>query len=287
MITNIIIKDIASYGNNGVAFNDLQKVNFIFGANGTGKTTFSRVLADQALWSNSQNCLIDWDGVPMQIMVYNKDYKAYYLNCYPDKYTLSEGEATLAAFENFVQRVEEKPYPKVVVIDDPISSLDYDGINRVSTLTNSLIRKTRKQQHEKGNWIEQVFILTHNATYHKSLSVNQTRSNTSYWKLYKRKGMSFAMPCGKDNPVHGDYEELWQMVRNKGVELRCGFGLPTVMRRIAEIYFLHYGAMDPSILMPMLAILNESTRRDRQLAAFHQIFTNLGHEDHYKMMMRY
>lgn len=286
MITNILIKGIASYGNNGVAFNDLQKVNFIFGANGTGKTTFSRVLADQALWSNSRKCRLDWDGTPMQIMVYNKDYKAYYLSCYPDKYTLSEGEATLAAFENFVQKVEEKPYPKVVVIDDPISSLDYEGINRVSTLTNSLIRKARKQQHDKGNWIEQVFILTHNATYHKSLSVNQARRNTCYWKLYKRKSMSFVMLCGKDNPVHGDYEELWQMVRSKGGELRCGFGLPTVMRRIAEIYFLQYGAMDPNMLLPMLVTLDESTRRDRQLAAFRHLFVTLGHEAHYNMMMK-
>ena len=44
MIKKIIIKDVASYDHEGVTFENLQKVNFIYGGNGTGKTTISRYL---------------------------------------------------------------------------------------------------------------------------------------------------------------------------------------------------------------------------------------------------
>ena len=43
MIERIVIRDVATYGSEGVAFDDLQLVNFIYGGNGCGKTTLSRV----------------------------------------------------------------------------------------------------------------------------------------------------------------------------------------------------------------------------------------------------
>lgn len=47
MIKKIVLKDIASYDHDGVTFVDLQKVNFIYGGNGTGKITLSRVLTEE------------------------------------------------------------------------------------------------------------------------------------------------------------------------------------------------------------------------------------------------
>ena len=43
MIESIVIRDVATYGSEGVAFDDLQLVNFIYGGNGCDKTTLSRV----------------------------------------------------------------------------------------------------------------------------------------------------------------------------------------------------------------------------------------------------
>ncbi len=44
MIENITIKKVATYNNIGIQINDLKKVNFIYGANGCGKTTISNFL---------------------------------------------------------------------------------------------------------------------------------------------------------------------------------------------------------------------------------------------------
>ena len=41
MIIRIDIKDVASFDIDGVSFDNMQKVNFIYGGNGTGKTTRS------------------------------------------------------------------------------------------------------------------------------------------------------------------------------------------------------------------------------------------------------
>lgn len=63
MIKKTVLKDIATYDHNGVTFADLQKVNFIYGGNGTGKTTISRLLSN---WGAAQysNCEIEWNGKP-------------------------------------------------------------------------------------------------------------------------------------------------------------------------------------------------------------------------------
>ena len=44
MIKSITIRDVASYDHKGVTFDDLAKVNIVYGGNGTGKTTLSRYL---------------------------------------------------------------------------------------------------------------------------------------------------------------------------------------------------------------------------------------------------
>ena len=43
MIESIVVRDVATYAHEGVAFDNLQLVNFIYGGNGCGKTTLSRV----------------------------------------------------------------------------------------------------------------------------------------------------------------------------------------------------------------------------------------------------
>ena len=72
MIKKIVIRDVASYDHEGVTFDNLSKVNIIYGGNGTGKTTLSRVLAEEAKkekkTENSlyKDCKIEWDGKPLE-----------------------------------------------------------------------------------------------------------------------------------------------------------------------------------------------------------------------------
>ena len=44
MIERIVIKDVATFDDSEHVMEDLGKLNFIFGSNGSGKTTISRVL---------------------------------------------------------------------------------------------------------------------------------------------------------------------------------------------------------------------------------------------------
>ena len=49
MIESIHIKNVASYDSEGVLFEKLNKVNFIFGTNGAGKTTLTNVMSSPIL----------------------------------------------------------------------------------------------------------------------------------------------------------------------------------------------------------------------------------------------
>lgn len=60
----------------GVTFDNLQRVNFIYGGNGCGKTTFSRVLACDDRKTLYPNREITWTTQkPVQTLVYNKDFR--------------------------------------------------------------------------------------------------------------------------------------------------------------------------------------------------------------------
>lgn len=204
------------------------------------------------------------------------------------KDTLSEGEETVVSFLVFLDLVgnvlkdNDREDKKVVVIDDPIGSLDYGAIEMVSTLTNDLIKKARRRE----GGIEQVIVLTHNASYQKSLNVNQPRSNTHYWSLTKVRGVSRLTAYERRNPVKSDYQELWSLLKdgNNG-----RIKLPMVMKRILEIYFLEYGRYDYNTIMSMIGDKKTNPKGERDwdmnMSKFRQIFEKLGHEAHYKMMM--
>lgn len=74
MITNIEIKNEASYDQTGQPMDGLKQVNFVFGSNGTGKTTISRVIDDPDKFTD---CNVTWDGgTPREARVYNQDFVA-------------------------------------------------------------------------------------------------------------------------------------------------------------------------------------------------------------------
>ena len=72
MISEIQINPpIATYFNQ-VKLNDLRPINYIFGANGTGKTTISRVIAGE---QGHDHCQLAWQGgTSLERMVYNQDF---------------------------------------------------------------------------------------------------------------------------------------------------------------------------------------------------------------------
>src|SRR5690625_3220260 len=74
MIKSIKIKDVASYGAEGVEIN-LGKVNYIYGSNGTGKTTITEYLRTNTDLKFS-SCNIEWQQSNMNgdMFVYNRHF---------------------------------------------------------------------------------------------------------------------------------------------------------------------------------------------------------------------
>ena len=150
--------------------------------------------------------------------------------------TLSEGEANFIAFLYYYQLVmgNNLDYDfgtrRVLVIDDPMSSLD----SEVMLLLGTMVREIA------GQGIEQMFVLTHNVEFLKQVAPRQRRNDVHYWRLVKDAGISKALDCGHDKPVRSGYELLWEELREERDKLDST-RLQNLMRSIIETYFVKFG----------------------------------------------
>ena len=71
MIESIRMACVASYSQTPQFLTALSRFNFLYGSNGSGKTTISRVLADDG---GFPACSVTWSGLKLQTMVYNRDF---------------------------------------------------------------------------------------------------------------------------------------------------------------------------------------------------------------------
>jgi wobble nucleotide-excising tRNase len=72
MIEALHISQVATFGNSVEEMTALSQINFVFGSNATGKTTISRIIADD---SHFPTCSVKWkSGTRLQTMVYNQDF---------------------------------------------------------------------------------------------------------------------------------------------------------------------------------------------------------------------
>lgn len=87
---------------------EAKHINFLFGLNGSGKTTISRFLRKQ----NDQRfcqCSVDWDGGPLNCEVYNRDYvdENFGETSIPGIFTLGEEDIeTKHQIESLTQEIE-------------------------------------------------------------------------------------------------------------------------------------------------------------------------------------
>ena len=239
------------------------------------------------------------------------------------KDTLSEGETTAITFLYFMQLVKGSETnssvreKKVVVIDDPISSLDKDAIGMVCDMVKPMIDQVKR--YDLGGLsvdINQLFVLTHNVEFHKSITRPSPRGNKHrachHWELYKDGGVSQAMSYGMENPIGCGYEQQWQELKESR---RGSMTLPNIMRDIIDDYFVKFGGYSKNTLIDELfgededekAKMNElyewtnngshgssdARYAEAQLAAnrkylerFKRFFEKSGHGAHYEMMMR-
>lgn len=92
MIEELKIAGCASYSAEGQSLAELRKINFLYGANGSGKTSISRVIAAPA---DHPACAIRWTNQrPLECLVYNADFvERNFRSSLPGIFTLGEQDA--------------------------------------------------------------------------------------------------------------------------------------------------------------------------------------------------
>jgi wobble nucleotide-excising tRNase len=197
---------------------------------------------------------------------------------------------------------------RVVVFDDPVSSLDSDILFIVGSLIKGLFNEVRAETVH----IKQVFVLTHNVYFHKEVTFNPKRANQAmneetFW-VVRKIGLVSKVEKHNSNPIKTSYELLWAEVRRPD---RSRLTIQNTLRRILENYFKILGSVDPDKIYALfdgkeklickalfswvhdgshsalddLYVSIDDTMIDTYLKVFRAVFEKSGHLAHYKMMM--
>ncbi len=177
---------------------------------------------------------------------------------------LSEGERNFIAFLYFYHQVKGSESAdgiqrdRVVVIDDPVSSMDSSALFIVSALVREMVEVCENNAVggnpvAKSNHIKQIFILTHNAYFHREITYNRVKNYqyVNFYLISKVENRSTIRCCTKTNPeilteeinynpVQNSYAALWEEFK----VLNAPIPLMNVIRRILEYYFLQLCGYD-------------------------------------------
>lgn len=231
------------------------------------------------------------------------------------KATLSEGEKTFVTFLYFYHLLRGSistsgiSTDRIVVIDDPVSSLDSD----VLFIVSSLIKKLFHEVRQKGNNLKQIFVLTHNVHFHKEITFNPQRTgdasikDETFWIV--RKPDHFSKIEGfESNPIKTSYQLLWAELTKKPLPTLT---IQNTMRRILENYFKILGNIDTHSIIDkfegqekvqcqsLISWVNDGSHYSPDdlyvaisdsmahsyIKIFFKVFKAMEHMPHYKMMM--
>ncbi|WIG79176.1 AAA family ATPase [Photobacterium damselae] len=199
--------------------------------------------------------------------------------------SLSEGEKTLITFLYFIEKcngsmskdsdIADKE--KLIVIDDPISSLSQNYIYDIASLTHTKIIK--------GNKFKKVIVLTHSLFFYQELlklapqgkdKKGNDRFNDKY-SLYRlnKKQYTNVQPMNKGE-LKNDYQSLWQIIKDVIEGSANPVVLPNVMRNIIEYYFGFVHKRDK-----LSDILNELAEKEPEQGhkAFYRYINRSSHSD--------
>lgn len=190
---------------------------------------------------------------------------------------LSEGEKNFIAFLYFYHQIkgsdtpDEKNTDKIVIIDDPVSSMDSSTLFIVSALIREMICVCENNVHPtdaylKDRYIKQLFILTHNTYFHQEITYDRVKDYqfVNFYLISKNDNKSSIRLCEKQNPeipsemmnynpVQNSYAALWEEYRI----LDAPIPLMNVIRRILEYYFLQLCGYDGTTLRDVILKQNK------------------------------
>ena len=190
---------------------------------------------------------------------------------------LSEGEKNFIAFLYFYHQIkgsdapDDKNTDKIVIIDDPVSSMDSSTLFIVSALIREMICVCENNVHPtdtyvKDRYIKQLFILTHNTYFHQEITYDRVKDYqfVNFYLVSKNDNKSSVRLCEKQNteipsemmnynPVQNSYAALWGEYKI----LEAPIPLMNVIRRILEYYFLQLCGYDGTTLRDVILKQNK------------------------------
>lgn len=230
------------------------------------------------------------------------------------KETLSEGEKSFITFLYFYQLIKGSfetsgsTMQRVVVFDDPVSSLDSDVLFIVCNLIKGVINEIRRGNSS----LAQIFVLTHNVYFHKEITFEKQKQKQgnipTFWTIQKQNGESEIRQHDK-NPVTSSYEMLWIELCKKDRSISTA---QNIMRRIIEHYFTFFGGLktddivdkftgqDKMLCGSLFSWINDGSHFanddlyitcdadmvEKYLVVFKKVFEETGHIAHYEMMTK-
>lgn len=233
--------------------------------------------------------------------------------------TLSEGEFSFISFLYFYNLIfgsrtrsglEED---HILVIDDPVTSMDSNTLFIISTLIRELIDLCLNNKRH----IKQIFIFSHNLYFFKEVTYGYdvkkiNEKNIEYSIVSKFNGESKIKSFGYSNPIKTSYELLWNKLKEKNFD---DDSIQNTMRKILEQFLKMFGYGGPNnhnkklinmfddiekpivksllsyindgshSIMDDLCISRDASTNEKALRIFEQIFIKLGFQDHYNKMM--
>ena len=183
MIEKIQISNVASYTNSTIL--ELSKSNFVYGANGSGKTTISRIIATPSSYSY---CTINWQsGIPLKTIVYNSDFV---------RDNFSQSEIVKGVFTLGENRVE---------IEKQIADAkaEIDKINLKIASKNSLLSEKRIELDQKESEFLEVFWKTEDK-YDDSFKNILTGYRNSKQKFKEKVKSEFQARKSNSKPINID-----------------------------------------------------------------------------------
>lgn len=207
---------------------------------------------------------------------------------------LSEGERNFIAFLYFYHQVRgsmnsEALKEKIVVIDDPVSSMDSTALFLVSAIVREMINVCRNNTEYlnpkvPGDYIKQLFILTHNVYFHREVTYKQVAyyNCTSFYMIRKNDNISTVKLCKRQskevpseeenyNPVQNSYAALWDELR----DIQTTIPALNVMRRILEYYFLQLCGYEGSDLREIVLERKENREKFIKQSQWYQRWIEL------------
>ena len=149
--------------------------------------------------------------------------------------SFSEGEKTVISFLYFVEKCkgkedQEDTKEKIIVIDDPISSLSHMYVYNVSQVIKKVFFT------EQNNFF-QIFILTHNLYFFNEM-IKQSKQSGNPSKLFRsfKNTTSSYIEKMEKTEIQNEYQSYWSIVKGSEYENSMPI-VANAMRNIIEYFF--------------------------------------------------